>query len=87
MLPHTRRQDVLERQKKREAHGDNVDYILARTVRCQLQYSAALAIGAKGCWKSMQAGDCFKELIDMFAGAGMEGIPRDVILALLRHAN
>lgn len=78
-------QDVLERQKSREAAGDNVNYVLARTVRCQLQYLASVNIGARGVGNQAKRGDCFKTLIDMFDGSGMDGVPRDIVLALLRH--
>lgn len=76
----------MERQKKRDGYGDNVDYVLARTVRCQLQYEASRAIGAIGAGKQAKRGDCFKKLIDMFCGTGMEGVPRLIVLALLRHS-
>ncbi|CAN0207597.1 unnamed protein product, partial [Hapterophycus canaliculatus] len=39
---------VLRRQQEREAQGDNVPYVLARTVRSNIQYEASIVIGAKG---------------------------------------
>eukprot|EP00752_Nemacystus_decipiens_P004378 g4001.t1 len=65
-------QEVLERQKSREAYGDNVNYVLARTVRGQLQYLASRSIGARGVGNQAKRGDCFKSLIDMFDGSGMQ---------------
>lgn len=69
---------ALDRLKERDSAGDNVSYVLARTVWSNLQYLAALAIGAKGLEREpMPARGVFS--------ARYEGIPRDVLLAVLRH--
>ncbi|CAB1096776.1 unnamed protein product [Ectocarpus sp. CCAP 1310/34] len=78
-------QHVLDRQKERDSQGDNVSYVLARTVRRILQYLAAQEIGASGQGNQCRRGDCFARAMGMFFGKGMEGIPRDVVLALLRY--
>ncbi|CAN0431557.1 unnamed protein product, partial [Pylaiella littoralis] len=39
---------VMARQKSRAQSGDNVNYVLARMVRSNLQYNAAIEIGARG---------------------------------------
>ncbi|CAM9479357.1 unnamed protein product [Pylaiella littoralis] len=63
----------MDRQKKRAGEGDNVDYVLARTVRCILQYNAPLLSKRRGGGNQCQRGACFKEAIDMFSGIKMEG--------------
>ncbi|CAN0194921.1 unnamed protein product, partial [Ectocarpus fasciculatus] len=78
-------QHVLDRQKERDSQGDNVSYVLARTVRSNLQYLAAQELGASGQGNQCRRGDCFARAMGMFCGKGKEGIPRDVVLALLRH--
>ena len=83
--PRPRVQGVLDRQKERESQGDNVPYVLARTVWSNLQYEAALLIGCTGAGSQCLRGECFARAIGMFSGKGMEGIPREVVLALLRH--
>ncbi|CAN0375761.1 unnamed protein product, partial [Ectocarpus sp. 13 AM-2016] len=76
---------VLDRQKERDSEGDNVPCVLARTVRSNLQYLAAREIGATGQGNQCRRGECFAAAMGMFCGKGKEGIPRDVVLALLRH--
>lgn len=75
-------QAVYKRQQERP--GDNVPYVLARTVRSNIQYEASIMIGAKGVGNQADRGKCMERAISMFAGKGMEGVPRDVVLALMR---
>ena len=78
------KRQVLERQKQRGG-SDDVPYILARTVRSCLQYNASIALGCRGTGNQCPRGPCFKRAMDMFAGEGMEGIPKEVVLALLQQ--
>ncbi|CAN0039197.1 unnamed protein product [Hapterophycus canaliculatus] len=41
-------------------------------------------IGAKGVGSQADRGACMKQAMSMFHGVGMEGIPREVVLALMR---
>lgn len=59
-------------------------YVLARTVRSNIQYEASIMIGAKGVGNQADRGACMKQAMSMFCGIGMEGVPRDVVLALMR---
>lgn len=77
-------QAVLKRQRERESFGDNVPYVLARTVRSNIQYEAAIIVGAKGVGNQADRGECMERAMSMFSGKGDEGIPRDVVLALMR---
>ncbi|CAN0364207.1 unnamed protein product, partial [Ectocarpus sp. 6 AP-2014] len=78
-------QHVLDRQEAKDSEDDNVPYVLARTVRSNLQYLAAQEIGATGQGNQCRRGECFAAAMGMFYGKGKKGIPRDVVLALLRH--
>lgn len=60
-------------------------YVLARTVRSNLQYEAAKQLGCTGMGNQCVRGACFERALEMFCGKGMEAIPREVVLALLRH--
>ncbi|CAM9715068.1 unnamed protein product [Pylaiella littoralis] len=59
---------VMDRQKKRAAEGDNVDYVLARTVRCILQYDAPLLSRRRGGGTSANAGLASKRPLTCFLG-------------------
>lgn len=59
-------------------------YVLARTVRSNIQYEFSILIGARGVGNQADRGACMKRAMSMFAGTGMEGVPRDVVLALMR---
>ncbi|CAN0356412.1 unnamed protein product, partial [Ectocarpus sp. 4 AP-2014] len=76
---------VLDRQKERDSEGDKVSYMLARTVRSNVQYLAAQEIGASGQGNQCRRGECFARAMGMFCGKGKEGIPRYAVIALLRY--
>ncbi|CAN0281023.1 unnamed protein product, partial [Pylaiella littoralis] len=59
-------QGVLDRQKEREGNGDNVSYVLARTIRSNLQYEAAKLIGCTGMGNQCKRGHCFARAMQMF---------------------
>ena len=74
-----------ERQVELAHKGDNVDYALARTVRSNIQYHAAMELGAKGAGNQCKRGDCMEAAMSMFAGKGFAGIPKPVVAALLQY--
>ncbi|CAM9662443.1 unnamed protein product, partial [Ectocarpus sp. 13 AM-2016] len=61
--------------RRRDSYGDNVSYVLVRTVRSNRQYLAALEIGARGTGHQCQREGCFSRARSMFCGKGMQGIP------------
>ena len=77
-------QAIFERQKQRGGDGEG-PYILARTVRSCMQYSAAVDIGCRGGGNESQRAACFRRATRMVSGDGMETAPKEVVLALLRH--
>ncbi|CAN0168677.1 unnamed protein product [Pylaiella littoralis] len=81
-------QGVLDRQKEREENTkyDNVSYyVLARTIHSNLHEEAAKLIGCTGMGKQCKRGQCFARAMQMFHGKGMDRIPTEVVLALLRQ--
>ncbi|CAM9856679.1 unnamed protein product [Pylaiella littoralis] len=64
---------------------DNVPYVIARTIRSNLHQEAAKLIGCTGMGNQCKRGQCFARAMQMFPGKGMDRIPTEVVLALLRH--
>ncbi|CAN0387854.1 unnamed protein product [Pylaiella littoralis] len=64
---------------------DNVSCVLARTIRSNLHQEAAKLIGCTGMGNQCKRGQCFARAMQMFPGKGMDRIPTEVVLALLRH--
>ncbi|CAM9968027.1 unnamed protein product, partial [Pylaiella littoralis] len=64
---------------------DNVPYVLARTIRSNLHQEAAKLIGCTGMGNQCKRGQSFARAMQMFPGKGMDRIPTEVVLALLRH--
>ena len=66
--------------------GDNVSYALARTVRSNIQYQAAMALGAKGADNQCKRGGCMEAAMCLCSsGKGFAGIPKPVVQALLQY--
>ena len=80
-------QAIFKRQKEQGQKGrpDDVPYVLARSVRSNLQYQAAAEIGARGGGNMAVRGKCMERAMQMFCGKKQEGIPRAVVEALLRY--
>ena len=77
-----------KRQKERAAKGqpgDDVPYVLAWTIRSNIQYNAAIALKAKGGGNQCRRGTCMKRAMSMFCGKNGEGTRREVVLALARY--
>ncbi|CAN0410992.1 unnamed protein product [Pylaiella littoralis] len=64
---------------------DNVSCVLARTIRSNVDQEAAKLIGCTGMGNQCKRGQCFARAMQMFPGKGMDRIPTEVVLALLRH--
>lgn len=76
-------QQIFDRQ---QAMGDDgVRYVLARTMRSCIQYNAAKELGATGQGNQCKRGDCMAAAMSMFCGKKMEGLPRDVVKAMLMY--
>ena len=61
-------------------------YVLARSVRSNLQYQAVAEIGARGAGNMAVRGKCMERAMQMFCGKKQEeGIPRAVVEDLLRY--
>ena len=60
-------------------------YVLARSVRSNLQYQAAAEIGARAGGNMAVCGKCMERAMQMFCGKKHEGIPRAVVGTLLRY--
>lgn len=60
-------------------------YALARTVRSNIQNETAIVVGAQGARNQAVRGNCMARAMGMLSGKGVEGIPRTVVEALLRH--
>lgn len=80
-------QEVHKRQVELAHKGDDVSYALARTVRSNIQYQAAMELGAKGAGNQCKRGGCMEASMSMFAGKGFAGIPQPVVQALLQYEN
>ena len=80
-------QGVFKRQKEQGQNDrpDDVPYVLARSIRSNLQYQAAAGIGARGVGNMAVRGKCMERAMQMFCGKEQEGIPRSVVEALLRY--
>ena len=75
-------QQILERQ---QAMGEDVGYVISRTVRSCIQYNAAAELGAAGSGNQCQRAACMAAAMAMFCGKGGEGIPKAVVWALLKY--
>ena len=49
------------------------------------EHDAAIDIGCRGGGNRCVRGPCFKRAMDMFASEGMEGCPKEIVLALLKN--
>ena len=81
-------QQAFERQKERAVKGqpgDDVPNILARTIRSNIQFNAAIALKAKGSGNQYKRGACMERAMSMFCGKNEEGTLREVVLALARY--
>lgn len=76
-------QQILARQEEME--GDNVGYLLARTVRSCVQFNAAKDLGCKGQGNQCLRGPCMAAAMAMFDGKKMEGISKVVVDALIKY--
>ena len=77
---------VWQRQQARSDNGDDVPYVLVRTVRSNIRNeAAAIALGANGAGNQAVRGECMARALGLLCGKGMGGIPHAVVGALLRH--
>ena len=60
-------------------------YVLARSIRSNLQFQAAAGIGVRGAGNMAVRGKCMERATQMFSVKGQEDIPRAVVEALLRY--
>ena len=84
-FPRSRGQAVLDRYKKRGDQGDNALYVLAPTVRSCLQYQAAYGIGFRERVTTAGVDRALHAQLPCSLERTWRGIPREVVLALLRH--
>lgn len=78
-------QTILEGQNQRRGDGDDVGYVLARTVRSCILHEASKALGAVGPGNQCKRGKCMEAAMAMSCGKKMDGIPQPVVWALARY--
>lgn len=60
-------------------------YVLVRTISSNIQNEAAIDVVAEGADNQAVRGRSMARTVEMCSSKGMEGIPRTVVGALLRH--
>ncbi|CAB1113345.1 unnamed protein product [Ectocarpus sp. CCAP 1310/34] len=74
-----RQQDVCTRYK------DDPGYCVAKRVRNQVYYDTAKDLGCFGRGNQLKAGECMRAATKVFAGDGNDGLPTEVVKAMLQY--